>query len=177
MALHIPAAMPPAALHELKDYLRITLSDDDATLISALRSSAEICANFIGAQLLSAHYREDIMVNGHWQHLSQSPVILIDDVMGLKTDGSEFVLPINHYAVDILYGGKGRVRVLRRGDAARVRVSYHAGLANDWTLLEEPMRNGIIRMAAHIYRDRNMDSEPPLAIAALWQPYRRMRLV
>lgn len=173
---HTPAILPPAALHELKDYLRITLADEDATLISALRSSMDICANFIGSELLSAPFREDININGQWQHLSKSPVMVIDDVMGLMPDGSEFALPIDHYAIDILYGGKGRVRVVRPGEAARVRISYHAGLAQDWSSLAEALRSGIIRMAAHIYTSRNADGGPPLAIAALWQPYRQMRL-
>lgn len=181
-----PAVLPPAALHELKNYLRITLDDEDAILISALRSSIEICANFIGADLLSAQYKEDIMGSRDWQHLTQSPIIMIDDVMGVLADGSLYNLPLDHYAIDILYGGKGRIRLLRSynmnvADSAsahmtRARVTYRAGLSADWSSLAEPLRNGVVRMAAHIYSNRDNNDGPPIAIAALWQPYRRMRL-
>lgn len=35
---------------------------------------------------------------------------------------------------------------------------------------------GIIRLAAHLYAHRDDDAGPPAAVAALWRPYRQMRL-
>lgn len=51
-------------------------------------------------------------------------------------------------------------------------------LASDWGAVAPPLREGIIRFAAHLYRDRDAasDREPPAAVAALWRPYRAVRL-
>jgi uncharacterized iron-regulated protein len=53
-----------------------------------------------------------------------------------------------------------------------------AGLADDWGEVSAPLREGIVRFAAHLYRDRDAAStrEPPAAVAALWRPWRELRL-
>jgi hypothetical protein len=45
--------------------------------------------------------------------------------------------------------------------------------------LPEGIRQGALRLAAHQYRERDVDAPqpvPPAAVAALWRPWRRMRL-
>ena len=47
------------------------------------------------------------------------------------------------------------------------------------TLLNGALRHGIIRLAAHQHRERETSGPgplPPAAIAALWRPWRRMRM-
>jgi hypothetical protein len=53
-----------------------------------------------------------------------------------------------------------------------------AGKAADWNGIQEPLRQGIVRMAAHLYthRDGEDGRGPPAAVTALWLPYRRLRL-
>ena len=65
-------------------------------------------------------------------------------------------------------------------------VAYHtcvgvvadSALAEDWADVAAPLREGIIRFAAHLYRDRDgaSEREPPAAVAALWRPWRALRL-
>lgn len=47
-----------------------------------------------------------------------------------------------------------------------------------WSELDEALRHGIVRFAAHQYRtrDRGEDATLPAAIAALWRPSRMVRL-
>ena len=172
-----PPIVPASALNALKDYLRISLSNEDATLLSLLRASLEICENFIGTPALLTHYSEDIIANKCWQKLCKSPVIAIDTIMALSVAGEEIALPIDSYAIDISGAGIGKFRGYNL--SGRVRIAYQAGLSESWSDLAEPIRNGIIRLAAHIYSNRNLDesTQPPAAIAALWQPYRRIRLI
>jgi uncharacterized phiE125 gp8 family phage protein len=69
--------------------------------------------------------------------------------------------------------------VLRPGIAGRVAVRFTAGLAPDWAALPEALRHGVLRLAAHQYRQREGDQQsalPPAAVAALWRPWRRLRL-
>lgn len=51
-------------------------------------------------------------------------------------------------------------------------------LPEGWADLAPALREGIIRFAAHLYRDREAASasEPPAAVAALWRPWRELRL-
>ncbi len=51
-------------------------------------------------------------------------------------------------------------------------------LADGWAELSPGLTEGIIRFAAHLYRDRDAAStrEPPAAVAALWRPWRELRL-
>lgn len=48
----------------------------------------------------------------------------------------------------------------------------------EWALLAPMLRQGIIRFAAHQYRQRDSGeaAAPPAAIAALWRPHRRVLL-
>ena len=80
------------------------------------------------------------------------------------------------YAVDIDGRGEGWVRASSGG--GRVRVTAEAGLATGWSGLPGAIRQGAVRLAAHLFahRDAADDAGPPAAVAALWRPYRRMRL-
>lgn len=50
--------------------------------------------------------------------------------------------------------------------------------ASEWADLDEALRHGIIRYAAHHYRERDSGGavQPPAAVAALWYPWRMVRL-
>ncbi|HEX8445121.1 MAG TPA: head-tail connector protein [Sphingomonas sp.] len=39
-----------------------------------------------------------------------------------------------------------------------------------------PVRQGIVRLAAYLYAHRDDDAAPPAAVAALWRPFRQVRL-
>lgn len=79
---------------------------------------------------------------------------------------------------DIDLAGNGWVRVPDAGTATRVDVRYTAGLGADWNGVPEPLRQGIVRLVSHLHarRDASDDSGVPMAVVALWRPYRRMRL-
>lgn len=57
-----------------------------------------------------------------------------------------------------------------------LEVHLTAGLADDWASLPDALRQGIVRLTAHLFAERDM-GEPPAIVAALWRPYRRMRLI
>jgi uncharacterized phiE125 gp8 family phage protein len=71
------------------------------------------------------------------------------------------------------------VRIARQGAAGRVAVRFVAGLAPDWAGLPDALRHGVVRLAAEAYRQRDDPGpapQPPSAVAALWRPWRRMRV-
>lgn len=173
-----PAAITPLALAETKAMLHITRDADDAVLTGHLRSALALCEQFIGQSLIVRAHRETLPVAREWQVLSAAPVVAITDVGGRTADGTAVTLASDAYAADITPSGAGRVRVLRPGSASRIEVQYTAGLSTHWGELPEPLRQGIVRLAAHVHlsRDGDGDAAPPAAVGALWRPWRMVRL-
>jgi len=175
------AAMPPAPLvpvDQVKAYLRIEGSEEDALIAGLVRSATELCEAFTRTALLERDVREALPARAAWTRLSLAPVRAITGVAALNMIGDEQPLGAADYAIDIDARGEGWVRVLGRGAAGRVAVRYRAGLAPGWNGVPEPLRQGVVRMAAHLYahRDAADGSGPPAAATALWLPYRRLRL-
>ena len=169
----------PVSLAEAKAWMRLTLSDDDALIAALIRTACDLCEAFIG-QLLIA--REVIEVQpirtGEWQRLAHGPVASITSIEGLPAEGAPFAFPVADYAIDIDALGDGFVRVTQPGAAGRLRVTYQAGLGGDANAVPETVRQGLLRLVAHLYaaRDDARDAAPPPAVTALWHPFRKVRL-
>ncbi|MBB4619344.1 head-tail connector protein [Sphingomonas abaci] len=59
-------------------------------------------------------------------------------------------------------------RLLRRADAD--------GLAESWSDLPPPIAHGLVLMAVHLFENRHAEIGVPIAVAALWRPWRRLGL-
>lgn len=171
--------LPPAALAELKDWLGISTAQDDVPLAGLLRAALELCEDFTGRMPLLGTCEEVLCTSGDWQRLATRPVQAITLVEGIPAEGPRFTLASTAYELDLDADGGGAVRVLAQGSAGRIAVRFTAGIASDWASLPETLRHGVIRLAAHQHRAREGDTAaplPPAAVAALWRPWRRMRL-
>ena len=175
-----PAVIAPAALAELKDWLGITAAQDDAQLSALLRAGLELCEQFTGLMPLQQLCEEVLAATADWQCLATRPVQAISQVDGLPDEGARFALPAASYAIDLDADGGGSVRIGNPGSAGRVAVRFTAGLAPDWASIPDGLRHGVLRLAANQYRHREDETQqgamPPAAVAALWRPWRRMRL-
>lgn len=174
-----PPVLPPTALAELKQWLGISTAHDDAPLTALLHTGLAMCEAFTGSVPIEAQCEEVLPVTTDWQALSARPVQAITLIQGIPADGARFILPTQAYAIDLGADGAGRVRVTSPGAAGRIAVRFTAGLAADWDSLPEALRHGVIRLAAHQHREREgsgAGAMPPAAVAALWRPWRRVRL-
>lgn len=174
-----PPVLAPAALGELKDWLAITTGGEDAALEGLLRAAIELCEAFTGRMPLEAECEEVLPAGTAWQALQTRPVQAVTGVEGIPAEGARFALPAEDYMIDLDAEGGGHVRVVRQGAAGRIAVRFVAGLAADWASLPDGLRHGIVRLAADGYRRRDDGSAgplPPVAVVALWRPWRRMRL-
>jgi uncharacterized phiE125 gp8 family phage protein len=172
-----PATLDPGPLavsiEEAKAWLRIAGSDEDALLAGHIRAAARLCEQFTGTVLIARAVEEAIARGPAWQRLALAPVRSIDAAAALDEAGGETALVPGDYAIDIDAAGTGWVRAPGRG--GRVRVRYAAGLADGPAGLPEPLRQGMLRMAAHLHVARDADaSGPPAAVTALWRPWRRL---
>lgn len=172
-------APPDGALAEAKAYLRIETADEDDLLGTLIVAAIGLCERFTG---LAAFVADRTAVLGTacgvWQRLPATPVAAIGAVSALDPAGVATPLAVGAFAIDVDAAGDGWVRVFDAGGAGRVSVAYRAGLAADWPRLPAPLRQGAVRLVAHLHahRDENDDAWPPAAVGALWRPYRRMRL-
>ena len=177
--------MPPAvvtdAVAAARGFLRVE-GDSEQALLERLAGTAILLGEaFTGALFVSRTVEDVVSSDGGWRLLSAAPVTAIVGLTGLPADGAPFVLPVDAYSVDIDGDGLGWVRVSQPGAAllqgmGRVAVSYTAGLAADWDAVPAPLAQGVTALIAHLFDDRSGATQPPSAVAALWRPYRRMRI-
>lgn len=174
-----PAALSGAALAELKDWLGISASGEDAPLTAVLRSALDLCEGFTGLIPLETACEEVIPARAAWHKLTVRPVHAVTGVAALASDGTRSPLPVQTYAIDLDPDGHARVRLSGPASTPRLIVEMTAGLAPDWDNLPPGLRHGVIRLAADLYRDRTEPGAPrtpPAAVAALWRPWRALCL-
>jgi uncharacterized phiE125 gp8 family phage protein len=165
------------AVAAVKDYLRIENDAEDALIARLVAVAVGHGERFIRRMLIVRTVCDVVRPTSSWTRLAGSPVSAITQVEGLAADGSAAMLAAGSYAIDIDAGGDGWVRLTANGPR-RVRVTYTAGLAESWSALPEPIAQGVVRLAAHLFthRDGADAGAPPAAVAALWRPWRRVSL-
>ena len=174
-SLAMEAPPLPVALDEVKAFLRAGHSEEDGLIAGFVRSAMATCEAFTGLALIERGVTEIVPASARWTRLTPTPVRAIEGVEAIGPDGTATPIAAEGFAVDIDAAGDGWVRVF--GLAGRVRVSFTAGLAADWNKVPEPLRQGIVRLAAHLYAARGeSEGPPPVSVAALWRPWRRLRV-
>ncbi len=178
-AITAPPTLASTALAELKAWLGISTSRDDAELTGLIRTALELCEGFIGAMPLASGCEEILPACGEWQALATRPVQAITGVLAIAMDGTRTSLAATAYEIDIDADGSGRMRLTWPITQTRVAVRFTAGLAESWDTLPDAIQQGIVRWAAYQHRTRDADKAmagPPASVAALWRPWRRMRI-
>lgn len=173
-----PAPELPVSLAEIKTYARISTSAEEALLAAMTRAATDLCEKFTGRLLIARQIEETLPAARSWTRLAMGPVRSIDSVAALAPDGTATPLPSDAYAIDVDAAGDGWVRLSAPGEAKRVQVRYVAGLGEDGNAVPEALRQGIVRLAAHLHARGGEDpsAAPPAAVTALWRPWRRLGL-
>ncbi len=173
MAAQIEPGALPVSVAEVRDWLRLGRASDDAPVAAAIRAAASLCEAMIGQLLLVRTVSQPIAAPQQWTALTHRPVV---EVAGLYQGAAQ--LPPDAWTSRILPSGDGAVRLLPAGAAAPSgpwRAAYRAGMADDPAGLPEALRQGLVRMAAHLLGARDGgDGPPPAIVAALWAPWRRL---
>ncbi|WP_019832513.1 head-tail connector protein [Sphingomonas sp. PR090111-T3T-6A] len=169
---------PDGALADAKALLRVDAADEDALIETLIGAAMGVCERFTGLVLLAADRSDAVPVARGWQRLPATPVAAITSVAALGVGAVATPLAVDAYAIDIDAAGDGWVRLSAPVATSRLLVGYRAGLAADWPSLPEALRQGVLRLVAHLHAHRDVmaDAGPPAVVAALWRPWRRMRL-
>ncbi|WP_338424746.1 head-tail connector protein [Sphingopyxis kveilinensis] len=177
MAESISPGDAPVSLNEARGWLRLGATVDDAVVAGLVRAATNICEAFIGQWLIVRAAEERLPIGAGTLRLNARPVVGIDGVALIAPDGGEMPLGDGEYRVTVSRDGSTRITVERAGDAERLRVAYRAGVADGANGIPEAIRQGIVRMTQHLHDARDgAGAAPPAAIAALWQPWRRLTL-
>lgn len=164
------------SLAEAQAYARVETGEEEALLAGLVRTASALCESFTGQVLVARPFEELVPAGRKWQRLSLTPIRTIEDVAAVWPDGNTAVLSASEFEVDVDNVGDGWMRSLSE-DVRKLRVRGQAGLAIEPNGVPEPLRQGILRLVAHLFATRDgRDGEPPAAVSALWRPYRRMRL-
>jgi len=171
------AGETPVSVAEAQAFLRIDTGDEEALLAGLIRTATGLCETFTGQWLLTRPFVQSIEPNGRWQRLGGMPVRHISQVQSVAANGTLSPLPTGSYDTDIDSLGQGWVRLSQPIGTSRVQVEGTAGLALDRNGVPEPIRQGILRLTAHLFNERDgVGAEPPAAVTALWRPFRQVRL-
>ncbi|MGD9810045.1 MAG: hypothetical protein AB7U35_01755 [Sphingobium sp.] len=164
------------ALAETKAWLRIETAYDDAALEAVIRSAIGMAEDFCAQIMFARAGMETLPATSGWARLRACPVRAITAARGLAADGTSFAMAVDAYAIDIGADGDGWVRTIRQGIAGRIELDVTAGIADDWASLPDPLRQGVVRLSAHLFAEREGAGPPPAIVTALWRPWRRMRM-
>ena len=151
----MPAATVTAAAGAARALLRLEEGNEAALLERIAGVALGLAESFCGQVLIQRIVEERLPGAPEWQALSATPVVAI------------------------LSGGEGEIDRDRRGwirAGEAVTVRYRAGLAEGWASLPPEIAHGVAIMSAHLFDNRDAAAVPPAAVAALWRPWRRMRL-
>ena len=167
-------ALPAVTMSEAQAYVRIETGEEEAVLAGLIRTASALCEAFLGQVVIARDFAAELPASGKWERLDVGPVRSIGTIEAVDVAGVGTSLPATGYAVDIDANGDGWVRA---SGGCRVRVNGTAGMAEDENGVPEPIRQGVLRLVAHLFTARDGDGgDPPAAVTALWRPYRRMRL-
>jgi uncharacterized phiE125 gp8 family phage protein len=175
-----PAAVPIVSIEETKLYLRIDGGAEDALLAQLIRVSLNLAEQFLGFAPLASRWRQTLP---GWPSapvaLLRTPLRGTVQAVLVKPDGSTAPIAASLVSLSLDAYGAAWVMLRTTGETATaIRLEYEAGLASDWNGAPEAIRQGVLRLAAHLYthRDSAAETELPAAVTALWRPYRQTRL-
>ncbi|MEO0588991.1 MAG: phage head-tail connector protein [Pseudomonadota bacterium] len=173
-----PADFSGSALDDLKSWLGISRPKEDALLRDLLAASASLCEAFTGQSPLEQTVEETVPSETGRYALLTRPAQSLVAAHILNEDGSRIALDPAEYEFSIDHDFRACIELEGGLEARSIVVSIRAGIAPDWAAMPEALKQGIIRLAAFHYRDRETgrDAEPPASVAALWRPWRTLRL-
>jgi uncharacterized phiE125 gp8 family phage protein len=163
---------PIVTLAEAQAFARIETGDEEAILAGLIRSASCLCEAFLGKAVIERGFAETICPSPEWQRLETFPV---RSISGASAGGS--ALPAAAYSTDIDATGCGWVRIVDPSIEGVVEVTGTAGMALSQNGVHEAIRQGVLRLVAHLFTSRDAaGDEIPAAVTALWRPFRRVRI-
>lgn len=177
-----PAVVSGGALADLKSWLGITRPGEDALLVDLLNMALAMCESFTGQAPLSQLVEERFALPVRQAALVSRPVSSISYVELVQINGERISLDATEYESEISPQGCLVVRPIGNFEGQAITVTARVGIAETWETVPAPLKQGIIRLCAYHYRDRDRPADngkasaPPATVSALWRPWQERRL-
>ncbi|WP_439816221.1 head-tail connector protein [Zavarzinia sp. CC-PAN008] len=180
-------SVEPLSLEAMKVHLRLETDDEDALVLHLVAAARSACEAATGRALLDQAWClwldawPDRAIN-----LPRPPLRSLTGVSLFDGEGAEVALSADDWTLDTA-GEPARIRLdpaVRPASARRlnaIAIRYRAGYGTTADQVPAPLVQGIALLAAHWYERREAVADPTLApvpygVAALWAPYRLVRL-
>ena len=178
-----PPASEPLTLSEVKEFLRVDHSDDDATLAIFITAARQLCESYTRLALMPTTFEEYFddfpQYTGTYKdeiRLSRSPVSAVTYVKYIDGNETTITASASDYKTDLISqparispdnGWFGTYETINA-----VFIRYVAGYA-DAASVPAPLKHGMLLVIGDMYENRT-DSVKRLPTAAeyLWNPYR-----
>ncbi len=177
-----PADVSGAPLAELKAWLGISRPNDDGLLVNLILTSLDTCEAYTGQTPLSQIVEERMPTRPGRYGLSSQPVTALIQAEVLAQDGTGSPLASDAFGFELDESGNAAFRLFSDVEGQAVSLQIRTGLASSWDTVPAALKQGLIRLAAFHYRDRDRtggsknDGTAPASITALWRPWRKVRL-
>lgn len=173
-----PPAITAQALEDAAAYLRLGDDEDTAMISGLLTSALRQCETYCGQLLWRRAGTEIIRIADTWQMLSAQPLRGVTAISGLAGEGVTVPIARSSYALEIDEAGSAWLRINENYGLRQARVTFEAGLADRWGDIDPPLRQGMLRLVAHMHAHRDDPADPgiPLAVIALWRSFHLLRL-
>jgi len=178
-----PAAAAPVDLGTAKAHLRVEHSDEDGLILDLIDAAAAHVEQRTGRALVQRGLRLTLDRFDTVIRLPMPPLVQVDEIRYLDTDGVQQVLAASGYLVDIA-STPARITVAPDADwpdtqavTGAVEIDYQAGYGNA-DAVPLPIKQAILLLLGHWYENREavitgpITSELPLAVDSLLAPYR-----
>lgn len=163
----VPASVVAEMVAAARAYLRLADVVEAALLARLAAAAVETAEAYCGVVFVQRGFTAALPRAGGWQRLPATPVVAIG---ALSSAG--VALAVDTYAIDI---DKDAIGWVRAGVA--VTVSYTAGEATSLAAVPAPVAQGMVALCGHLFEARDGVALPPAAVAALWRPFRTLRLM
>lgn len=178
-----PPAAEPLALDDVKAYLRLTSTADDALITALIIAARQACEAFTGLALVSRQYSLFCDVWPRPLELPRPPLISVAGVYVYGADNAATALDVAEYTVD---AAAYPARIVANNtppaagrDVNGIEVRYTAGYGAGTdvpALLKLGMKQYIAWVYSHRGDDGQADALSLSGARMLFQPYRVMRL-
>lgn len=203
----MPSGAEPLTLEEIKTFLRIDHSHEDAFVMGLISVARQLCENITGRSLITRHYSLfldqwpqehssiwwDGMIEGAYGAgesaavaVPKPPLLSIVQIKVYAADNTYAVFPSTNYYVDTV-GCPGRI-VLNHGASAPmpgriangIEIQFTAGYGATPHSVPVLLRQGMKQIVAHLYERRGDHPDQALASSGagpIFQSYRVASLI
>lgn len=160
------------SLSEVQAYARVETGEEEALLAGLLRTASELCETFLNQALVTRSIEVVVRASEGWTMLPVQPV---RGIVAIRRTGATQPIDPASYRCDIDFDGRAHVTGLSAGES--FVVTGTAGMADDPNGIPEPIRQGILRLTASMFTNRDAPTgELPKSVTTLWRPYRKAGL-